>query len=112
LEWFRKLVAQKFDDFKFRNTVERPRIDHTLEALIIQFVEENPSWGYDRIIGALSKIGYKVCDQTIGNVLKRNSIPPVPNRHQDKTWSSFTKNHQDVIAACDFFTTEVITRPD
>jgi putative transposase len=26
--------------------------------------EENRDWGYDRIAGAL---GYKVCDQTIGN---------------------------------------------
>ena len=25
------------------------------------------------------------------------------------TWSNFNKNHQHVIAACDFFTTEVIT---
>ena len=109
LEWFRKLVAKKFDGSKFRKTVGRPRIDYELEALIIQFVEENPSWGYDRIVGALSNLGYKVSDQTIGNILKRNGIPPVPNRAQDTTWSSFIKNHQDVIAACDFFTTEVIT---
>ena len=109
LEWFRKLVAKKFDGSKFRKIVGRPRIDHELEILIIQFVEENPSWGYDRIVGALSNIGYKVRDQTIGNVLKRNGFPPVPNRNQDTTWSSFIKNHQDVIAACDFFTTEVVT---
>jgi putative transposase len=109
LEWFRKLVAKKFYGSKFRKTVGRPRITHELEALIIQFFEENPSWGYDRIVGALSNLGYKVSDQTIGNVLKRNGIPPIPNRAQDTTWSNFIKNHQDVIAACDFFTTEVIT---
>jgi len=57
----------------------------------------------------LSNIGYQVSDQTVGNILERNGIPPVPNRTQDTTWSKFIKNHQDVLAACDFFTTEVIT---
>jgi putative transposase len=103
------LVAKKYDGSKFRKIVGKPRIDHELETLIIKFVEENPSWDYDRIVGALSNIGYKVSDHTIGNVLKRNGIPPVPNRNMDTTWSSFIKSHQEVIAACDLFTTEVIT---
>jgi len=42
-----------------------------------------------------------------GNVLKRNGIPPAPERDQDTTWATFIKNHQDVIAACDFFTAEM-----
>lgn len=109
LEWFRKLVAKKFDGSKYRKTVGRLKIDRKLEALIIRFAEENPSWGYDRIVGALSNLGYEVSDQTVGNILKRNGIPPVPTRTQDTTWSEFIKNHQDVIAACDFFTTEIIT---
>ena len=62
LEWFRKLVAKKFDGSRFRKTVGRPRIDYELEGLIIQFIEENPTWGYDRIVGALSNLGYKVSD--------------------------------------------------
>ena len=41
--------------------------------------------------------------------MRKNGIPPVPNRSQGTTWSKFIKNHQDVIAACDFFTTEVVT---
>jgi putative transposase len=85
LEWFRELVATKFDGSKFRKTVGRPRIAHELEALILRIAEENPTWGYDRIVGALSNLGYKVSDQTIGNVLKRNGISPVPNRVQDTT---------------------------
>ena len=109
MEWFRRLVAKKFDGSMFRKYAGRPRINRELESLIIKFAEENPSWGYDRIIGALSNLGYEVSDQTVGNISKRNGIPPVPNRNQNTTWSSFIKNHQDVIAACDFFTTEVIT---
>jgi hypothetical protein len=41
--------------------------------------KENRSWGYDRIAGALANLGYKVCDQTIGNVLQRHGLPPAPS---------------------------------
>ena len=80
LEWFRRLVAKKFDGSKNRKKAGRPKIDYKLEALVIRFAEENPSWGYDRIVGALSNLGYDVSDQTVGNILKRNGIPPVPER--------------------------------
>jgi transposase len=109
LKWFRRLVAKRFDGSMFRKKAGRPRISHELESLIIQFAEENPSWGYDRIAGALSNFRYDVSDQTVGNILKKHGIPPAPNREQESTWSKFIKNHQDVIVACDFFTTEVIT---
>jgi hypothetical protein len=32
---------------------------------------ENPSWGYDRIVGALANLGHRLSDQTVGNVLRR-----------------------------------------
>jgi len=109
LEWFRRLVAKKFDGSMFRKRAGRPKIDPQLESLVLSFAEENPNWGYDRIVGAALNLGYKVSDQTVGNILKRNGIPPAPNRDQETPWTKFIKNHQDVIAACDFFTTEVIT---
>ena len=109
LEWFRKLVAKKFDGSRFRKRVGRPKTNLELESLIVKIAEESPSWGYDRIVGALSNLGFDMSDQTVGNILKRNGIPPAPNRSQETTWSTFIKNHQDVIAACDFFTVEVIT---
>lgn len=109
LKWFSKLVANKFDGSSFRKTSGRPPMSIELEKLIIIFAEENPGWGYDRISGALSNLGYKISDQTVGNILKRNGIPPAPDRNRDTTWAIFIKKHQNIIAACDFFTTEVIT---
>ncbi len=47
-------------------------------------------------------------NQAAGNILKRKGILLVPNRTQETTWSKVITNHQDAIAACDFFTTEVI----
>jgi hypothetical protein len=72
-------------------------------------VEENPTWGYDRVAGALSNLGHDLSDETVGNILKRNGVPPTPRRKPDIPWSEFIERHQDVIAACDFFTAEVLT---
>ena len=42
--------------------------------------KENRDWRYDRLAGALANLGYKVCDQTVGNVLERHGLPPAPER--------------------------------
>jgi len=76
--------------------------------LVLQFAIENSSWGYDRIAGALKNIGYKVSDQTVGNILKKHGIPSAPDRDRDTTWAEFIKSHMNVLVACDFLTTEVI----
>jgi hypothetical protein len=33
--------------------------------------KENPTWGYDRIVGALANLGRRLSDQTVGNILRR-----------------------------------------
>jgi hypothetical protein len=40
--------------------------------------EENRSWSYDRIVGALANLRHEVSDQTVSNVLRRHGIPVVP----------------------------------
>ena len=75
LGWHRKLIARKFDGSKNRTYPGRPRIDEKIEQLIIRFARENRSWGYDRIAGAMANLGYRASDQTVGNILKRHSIP-------------------------------------
>ena len=55
LAWYRKL---KFDGSKQRRYPGRQRIEPKLEALIVQMTKENSGWGYDRIVGALSNLGY------------------------------------------------------
>ena len=77
LGWHRKLVTQKFDGSKQRKTPGRPTIDQELEALVVRMAQENRSWGYDRIVGALANLGHSISDQTVGNILKRHG-PPRP----------------------------------
>ena len=110
LGWHRKLIARKFDGSKNRTYPGRPRIDEKIEQLIIRFARENRSWGYDRIAGAMTNLGYRVSDQTVGNILKRHSIPPAPEREKTTTWNEFIRSHMDVLAATVFFTAEVWTK--
>jgi hypothetical protein len=44
--------------------------------------KENVGWGCDRIVGALANLGYSLSDETVGNILRRNGIPPAPKRKQ------------------------------
>jgi putative transposase len=109
LAWHRKLVAQKFDSSRQRQSPGRPKIDPALEALIVRMTQENRSWGYDRIVGALANLGYTVSGQTVGNILKRHGIPPAPERKTTTTWKEFIRTHMEVLMATDFFTAEVWT---
>jgi len=109
LGWHRKLVAQKFDGSAQRKSPGRPTIAKDLEALVVRMAQENRSWGYDRIVGALANLGYTVSDQTVGNILKRHGIPPAPERKTTTTWKEFIRTHMDVLVATDFFTAEVWT---
>ena len=104
-----KLVAAKFDGSKQRRLPGRPRINSEIEDLVIRLARENSSWGYDRIVGALANLGHQVSDQTVGNILRRHGIAPVPERSKTTTWKEFTRRHMDVLAGTDFFTVEVLT---
>jgi putative transposase len=109
LAWYRKLVAHKFDGSKARRGPGRPRVTHKVEQLIVRLAEENRDWGYDRIAGALANLGYRVCHQTVGNVLRRHGLPPAPERKRTTTWSAFIRTHSALLAGTDFFTAEVLT---
>jgi hypothetical protein len=77
--------------------------------LVVRLAQDNRSWGYDRIEGALENLGYRISDQTIGNILRRHGIAPAPERRKETTWKEFISAHQEVLAATDFFTADVWT---
>src|SRR5450830_1468338 len=107
LAWYRRLVARKFDGSRARRTWGRPRIDREVEELIVRMAEENRSWGYDRIVGALANLGHEVSDQTVGNVLRRHGLPPAPERKHTTTWAAFIRAHLAALAGTDFFTVDI-----
>ena len=71
--------------------------------------EENRTWGYDRIVGALANLSHDVSPNTVANILKRHGIEPAPERERKTTWKEFVSRHFDQIAATDSFTVEVWT---
>ena len=109
LGWYRKLIAKKFDGSRFRQRVGRPRIAEEIERLVVRMAKENPSWGYDRIVGALANLGHRLSDQTVGNVLRRHGLSPAPKRKQTVSWKDFIRSHREVLVGMDFFTAEVLT---
>jgi len=106
LGWYRKLIAKKFDGSRFRQRVGRPRIAEEIERLVVRMANENPSWGYDRIVGALANLGHRLADQTVGNILRRHGLSPAPKRKQTVSWKDFIRSHRDVLVGMDFFTAQ------
>jgi len=83
----------------------RPKTDAELRRLIQRMASENPTWGAPRIHGELLKLGFDVSERTVSRFLRRLS-PPDQAR---KLWSTFLRNHREVIAAMDFFTVPTLT---
>ena len=79
LRWHRQLVAQKWT-YVQRRGAGRPRVMDEIAKLVLRMANENPSWGYTRILGALSNLGYKVSRGTIANILEAHGIDPAPLR--------------------------------
>ena len=105
--WHRKLIARKWT--YARNGPGRPSVTKEITDLLLRMARENPSWGYDRLQGALANLGYLISTSTVANILKRHGIEPAPERGKRTSWRTFLKAHWDVMAATDFFTIEVWT---
>ena len=110
LRWYERLSAQKFDGSQHRRQLGRPRVAEEVEQLVMRMAEENPTWGYRRIQGALANLGHRIDKITVRNILRRHHLEPAPQRRKaGMSWAQFLKLHWDVLAATDFFTVEVAT---
>jgi putative transposase len=110
MQWYKRLIAGKFDGSKTRKELGRPRVCEEIEQLVIRMAEENPTWGYRRIQGALANLGHHIDKITVRNILRRHHIDPAPKRREGgMSWTQFIKMHWEVLAATDFFSVEVAT---
>jgi transposase InsO family protein len=105
LRWHRQLIARKWTYPKRR--AGRRDVLLEIRRLIVRMAEENPTWGYTRIRGALKNLGHHVGRSTIARMLETHGIPPVPDR--PTSWHTFLRAHWGAIVGADFFTTEVWT---
>ena len=105
LRWHRQLIARKWTYAK--RQPRRSGVLAEIRRLVVRMAEENPTWGYTRIRGALKNAGHRVGRSTIASILKAQGIPPVPER--PTSWLTFLRAHWGGIAGADLFTTEVWT---
>ena len=104
LRWHRQLIARKWT---YASQPGRRGVLLEIRRLVVRMAEENPTWGYTRIQGALKNVGHRVGRSSIRRILKAAGLPPVPQR--PTSWQTFLRAHWGAIAGADFFTTEVWT---
>jgi putative transposase len=78
-----------------------------VEALIFQLAREN-IWGYKKIQGELKKLGIEISKTCVANILRRNGLPPSPDR-KGLTWREFLSRHAEVFLCADLLTKEIWT---
>lgn len=105
LRWHRRLIAEKWT-YPHRKP-GRPGVMKEIRRLILQMADDNPTWGYFRIQGALRHLEHRVARNTVAKIMKEHGIEPAPNR--PTSWRTFVRSHAHLIAAADFFTTQVWT---
>src|ERR1700751_1597627 len=89
---------------KARKPVGRKKLSTEVWELIFRMMAENPTWGAPRIHGELLMLGFDISERTISRWMKRAPRDPEAGRR----CLAFLRNHQEVIAAMDFFTVPTI----
>ena len=108
LAWQRKLENEKWDySDRRKNNPGRPRIAQDIEQLVCRMAREN-EWGYARIQDELKKLDITISKTSVANILRRNGLPPSPERN-GLTWREFIARHADVFLCADMFQEEVWT---
>jgi hypothetical protein len=98
LRWHRRLVAQKWNYSARRHKPGRPPVAEEIRHVVVRLATEKPTWGYDRIQGALANLGHDLSDTSVGNILRGNGREPAPVRKRLTTWKTFLCAHGDVWA--------------
>ena len=108
--WYNKLIAEKYDGSCNRGKVGIPQLSREIINLVIKFKKENPRWGYQKITDQIEYLGFKISKTSVKNILIENGFDPEPDLTVRSTWHEFLSSHWDVMAACDFFTLELLVR--
>lgn len=65
-------------------------------------------WGYDRIQGELKKLEIEISKSSVANILRRNGLPPSPER-EGLTWREFLARDASVFLCADMLQKEAWT---
>src|SRR5918912_152518 len=88
LRWHRELIARRWT---YPRTGRDPRcLNEETVALVVRLAEENPRWGYLRIVGECRSLGMRVSATSVRRILRRHGIGPAPRRG-GPTWTEFLR---------------------
>ncbi len=107
LRWIREERREIGLPKKPKTKPGRRMTDEEIRTLVIRLAKEN-IWGYGRIHGELKKLGIRICDTTVKNILIAAGVDPCPER-SEKPWADFIKQHAATLWATDFFSKKVWT---
>lgn len=74
LRWHRQLIARRWT-YSHRKP-GRPPLERSLRELILRLADENPRWGYKRIVGELKGLGVSVSATSVRKVLLTSQSSP------------------------------------
>ena len=105
LRWHAALVRRRWT--YPRRRPGRPRTEQAVRALVLEMARDNPGWGYRRIHGELTGLGYTLAPSTIWQILKDAGIDPAPRR-SGQTWRTFLQAQAKTVLAVDFFHVDTV----
>jgi transposase InsO family protein len=105
LRWHRELIARRWS---YPHTGRYRRVlDEQIVALVVRLAQENPRWGYLRIVGECRNLGVRVSATSVRRILRRHGLGPAPRRG-GPTWAQFLRTQAKGLLATDFFTVETV----